>query len=302
MHRTIVHKAVARLTTTSLLNWLPDRYYLRLYYWSRIARRLDLKNPQTFNEKLQWLKLHNRRPEYTAMVDKYEVKQYVAQRIGEDYIIPTLGVWDRFEDIDFDNLPDQFVLKCTHDSGGLVIVRDKSELDRNAAKEKINRSLKKNYYYYGREWPYKNVKPRILAEQYMSDQGDKTDAGELTDYKFLCFHGSVGCIFTVSERFAESGLKMTFFDKAWNKLPFERLYPMSKEEIAPPQNLEKMIALAERLAKGHPFLRVDFYEVMGKIYFGELTFFPGSGVEPFDPESWDRTLGEWLDLSQAEES
>lgn len=293
---------VVRANEKGFFHWLPDKPCLCLLYWARMGSRLNLKNPRTFNEKLQWLKLYNRRPEYTTMVDKYEVKAYVASVIGEEYIIPTLGVWDRFEDIDFDALPDRFVLKCTHDSGGLVIVRDKSQLDRKAAKSKIERSLQNDYYLHGREWPYKNIKPRIIAEQYMSDGGDQTDIGDLTDYKCMCFHGNVENIFTMSERYSESGLKLTVFDKDWNRLSLGRNGSRSKEEIARPKNLEKMILLAEKLSQGIPFLRVDFYEVAGKLYFGELTFFPASGMKHFSPESWDLELGQLIDLRQLKET
>lgn len=292
MNTEVLRHYIERAGERGLFNWLPDRPYLCLLYWARIGKQLNLKNPQTFNEKLQWLKLYNRKPEFTTMVDKYEARKYVEDKIGGEYSIPALGVWDRFEDIDFDTLPNQFVLKCTHDSGGLVICRDKSRLDIAAAKEKINASLKKNYYLHGREWPYKNVKPRIMAEQYMSNTGNAADDSELTDYKFMCFNGAVDHVFTVTERYSGSGLKVTFFDKTWKKLPFERHYPASKAEIAKPRNLEEMIVLAEKLSEGIPFLRVDFYEVAGRIYFGELTFFPGGGMEEFRPESWDRKLGE----------
>ena len=289
---------VVRANERGLLKWLPDICCLHLIYWARLGKLLNLKKPQTFNEKLQWLKLYNRKPEYTVMVDKYEVKKYVADTIGEEYVIPTLGVWERFEDIDFDALPDRFVLKCTHDSGGLVIVPDKTKLDKIAAREIIQRSLKNNYFYFGREWPYRNVHPRIIAEQYMNNSGDRSDTEDLTDFKFMCFHGTVHNIFTVTERYSNSGLKVTFFDKEWNRLPFERHYPASKVDIVKPQNLEAMIMLAEKLSKEIPFLRVDFYEVAGKIYFGELTFFPGSGMEEFTPESWDLKLGELIDLQR----
>lgn len=295
MGRTVFHRLVAKLAAIGAFNRMPDEQYLCLQYWAILDRRLNLKNPQTFNEKLQWLKLHNRRPEYTMMVDKYEVKNYIAERIGREYIIPTLGVWDRFEDIDFDMLPEQFVLKCTHDSGGLVIVHDKSKLDKTAARKTIERSLKKNYYLYGREWPYQNVKPRIIAEQYMSDSDDSE---ELTDYKCMCFHGRAEYVFAITERYSASGRKIIIYDREWKKQPFGRDKKVCVEDVERPCNLDKMIQLAEQLAEDVPFLRVDFYEVAGKLYFGELTFFPGSGMEAFHPEGWDRKLGEMIDLQR----
>lgn len=271
---------------------IPDKTYLQLLYSIRINKKLNLNAPQTFNEKLQWLKLYNRNPEYTKMVDKYEAKKYVANIIGEEYIIPTLGVYDKFEDINFATLPNQFVIKCTHNSGGLIICKDKTKLNIKEARKKINKSLKRNYFYTGREWPYKNVKPRIIAEQYMEDK--KND--ELYDYKFMCFNGKVKCSFVCTDRYSEDGLKVTFFDLNWNKMPFERHYPNSNNVIEKPINYELMIKLAETLSKDIPFVRVDFYEINNKPYFGELTFYPGNGMEEFTPEKYDKILGDMLEL------
>ncbi len=423
-----------------------DETYLRFLYRLHIGKKLNLRNPRTFNEKIQWLKLYDRNPLYTSLVDKYEVKKYIAEKIGEKYVIPTLGVWDTFDDIDFNSLPNKFVLKCTHDSGGLIICRDKSKLDIASAREKIEHCLKRNYYWSGREWPYKNVQPRIIAEKYMEDQAtenlpvykilnfmgkpeiiqsiqdDKTlhetidyfdtewnhlnlkqnfpnsdtpltrpeklkemlnlarllckdfkfirtdfysinneiyfseftfysDSGlaaftpeswdeklgslikipeeieggycitigdcviwvhsrssevqnvevsskELIDYKLMCFNGKVKCSFTCTERFGEEGLKVIFFDREWNMMPFERHYPKSEASIAKPYNYEVMVTLAESLAKDMVFVRVDFYEINGRVYFGELTLYPGTGMEEFTPDSWDLELGNWLELPQ----
>ncbi len=275
-----------------LCNNVSDEEYLRQIYRFRMGKDLNLDNPKTFNEKLQWLKLHDRKPEYTTMVDKYEVKKYVADIIGEEYIIPTLGVWDNVGDIEFDKLPNQFVLKCTHDSGSIVICKDKSKLDFEEAKKKLKKGLDRNLFWYGREWPYKDVKPRIIAEPYMEDG----KAHELIDYKFMCFNGVVKCSFTCSERFTESGLKVTFFDKDWNVMPFERHYPASKNPPKKPINYDKMIQFSEKLSKGILFVRVDFYEINGQLFFGELTFYPGSGFEEFTPEEWDYKLGDFLKL------
>lgn len=277
---------------------LNDKKYLEIVYKGHFKRKLDLENPQTFNEKLQWLKLYDRNPKYTKMVDKYLVKEFVSSIIGEEYIIPTIGVWENFEDIDFNLLPNQFVLKCTHDSGGIVICKDLKNFNIKFAKKKIKKSLKRNYYYFGREWPYKDVKPRIIAEKYMGNcnpMGLNPYEG-INDYKLMCFNGKGKCSFVCSERFEKDGLKVTFFDRNWNIMPFERHYPKSKKIIEKPQNYELMIQLAEKLSVNIPFVRVDFYEVDGKVYFGELTFFPGSGFEEFTPESADYELGEWLHL------
>lgn len=271
---------------------LTDKKYLKIKYKLKFGRKLNIKHPKTFNEKLQWLKLYDRNPEYVKMVDKYEVKNYVANLIGEEYIIPTLGVWEKFEDIDFEKLPNKFVLKCTHDSGGLVICKDKKRFNIEKAKEKINNNLKVNYYYPGREWPYKNVIPRIIAEKYMEND----DGMELIDYKMMCFNGKCNVVFTCTERFDDSGLKVTFFDTNWKRLPFKRHYPTSNKKIEKPINFEKMVELSQKLAENIPFVRVDWYEINKKIYFGELTFYPGSGMEEFVPEIWDTKLGNMLKL------
>lgn len=291
----IIKKTFLGLARRGFLNWMNDEIYLKVKYWARLGRKLDLENPKSFNEKIQWLKLYDRKPEYVRMVDKYEAKNYVAEKIGAQYIIPTLGVWDTFEEIDFGSLPNQFVLKCTHDSGGLVICKDKEKLDIEAAKKTIEESLNFNYYYVGREWPYKNVKPRIIAEKFMSDSSGE----DISDYKLMCFKGKVKCSFVCSDRFSSSGLKVTFFDKNWNVLPFERHYPKSTVPIKKPDNYSMMINLAEQLSKNIPFVRVDFYEINGKIYFGELTFYPGSGFEEFTPLDWDYILGDWISINDS---
>lgn len=272
---------------------IPDSLFLKMKYFKTFHELLNLKNPKTFNEKLQWLKLYNRNPLYTTLVDKYEVKEYVSKLIGQEYIIPTLGVWNHFDDINFAELPQQFVLKCTHDSGSVVLCENKHNFDKKAAKDKLETSLRQNYYYGGREWPYKNVVPRIIAEEYIEALGGKS---ELLDYKFMCFNGKHKCTFTCTERFSGDGLKVTFFDQQWNMMEFERHYPKSKKNIAQPSQYNRMVELAETLSQNIPFARIDFYEVNDKIYFGEITLFPGSGFEEFTPKEWDFTLGSWIEL------
>lgn len=270
----------------------PDKAYLKLKYRLTMGKKLDLNPPESFNEKLQWLKLYNPNNEYRIITDKYLRRKYIAEKIGEEYLVPLLGVWDRAEDIDFDKLPDKFVLKCTHNSGlGMCICKDKSKLDIGKVRKELNRGLKEKYFYGGREWCYKNIKPRIIAEKYLTDESGT----ELKDYKFMCFGGRAECLFVCSERFG-GGLRVTFFDREWNRLPFERKYPASENEIDKPKNFEKMIELAECLSQNIPFTRVDFYNVDGKIYFGEMTFYPGSGFEEFTPEIWDYKLGDLIDL------
>lgn len=274
-------------------HWMNDELYLKIAYRIKMGKKLHLNPPVTFNEKLQWLKLHDRRPEYTTMVDKYEAKKWVAERIGEEYIIPTLGVWNHFDEIDFDKLPNQFVLKCTHDSGGLVICRDKEKLDKKAARKKLENCLKHNFFWGQREWPYKNVKPRIIAEKYMEDSA----TSELKDYKFYSFRGVIKAMFIATGR-QKGQTKADYFDMEFKPLPFTWGYPHAKVLPKKPQNFDEMVKIAEILTKDIPQARVDFYEVNGKTYFGEITFFDGSGMERFHPESWDKTFGEWLKLPE----
>lgn len=281
----------ASLAALEHLTFLDDATYLKMRYALKMGKRLDLDDPKTFNEKLQWLKLHDRNPLYTTLVDKAAVKPWVAERIGWEHVVPTLGVWDSFDKIDFDELPERFVLKCTHDSGGLAICRDRATFDMDAARKKIEKSLRRNYYFHGREWPYKDVCPRVLAEEYL----DSPATSEITDYKLMCFNGRARCAFTCTGR-AGGDLRVDFFDLDWNRLPFTRHYSASDVPPEAPLRLHEMVGISERLAKGMPFVRVDFYEVAGETYFGELTFYPGNGMEEFDPEQWDEELGSWVTL------
>ena len=223
-------------------DFIPDKSYLRFKYWLNMDKKLDLKNPKTFNEKLQWLKLYNRKPEYTMMVDKYAVREYIKEKLGEEYLIPLLGVWDSPDNIDFDKLPSQFVLKCNHNSGlGMCICKDKSKLDINKVKKDLKKGLKEDYYLTSREWPYKDVPRKIVAEKYMEEKPNT----ELNDYKLMCFNGKVRCSFVCSERFSDDGLKVTFFDRDWNVMPFERHYPKSANAIEKPKTYEKLVEFAE---------------------------------------------------------
>lgn len=272
--------------------YVTDNLYIRCLFREQLGYWPNLNNPKSFNEKLQWLKLYDRKPIYTTMVDKYAVKKYVADRIGEEYIIPTLGVWDKFDDIDFDVLPDQFVLKCTHDSGGLVICKDKSKLDIDQARKKIEKSISNDYYLQGREWPYKNVKRRIIAEAYMED----SQVNELRDYKFFCFGGQAKCFKIDYDRAIEH--HANYFDNNGELLYVGESIcpPLFDRRLEKSKNINTMQMLAERLSSGMPFLRADFYDVNGNVYFGELTFFPASGFGKFDPEDFDLELGKWLAL------
>lgn len=275
------------------LNILNDTIYLKILYYLKIGKKLNLNNPKSFNEKIQWLKLNDHNPDYTIMVDKYAVREYISKKIGSKYLIPLIGSYDNFNQIDINKLPDKFVIKCNHDSGGVFICDDKEKFDFKEAKKKIEYKLKRNYFYSGREWPYKNVIPKIVVEEYIGK--------DIIDYKVMCFNGKPEIIFTCSERHSE-GLKVTFFDLDWNRLPFSRHYPSSTKSIAKPQNLMTMIELSKKLAKDIPFVRVDWYEENGNLYFGELTFYPGSGLEEFNPDEWDNKLGDLIDLSVVKEN
>lgn len=273
---------------------IGDENYLRILFKRGVGYKLNLKNPRTYNEKLQWLKLYYRRPELTRMVDKYEAKIWAAERIGEEHIIPTLGVWNSFEEIDFDKLPNRFVLKTTHDSGSVVICKDKAKLDKQAAARILNRSLKHEYWLALKEYPYKDVPKRIIAEQYMEDE-----SGELRDYKIFCFGGKVKALFIATERFKEGEeTKFDFFDENFKHLPFVNGHPNATCDIKKPEGFEEMKKLAEKLSAGLPHARVDFYSINGKIYFGEMTFFHWSGLVPFKPVEWDYKFGEWIELPE----
>lgn len=282
------------LGSKGLLNWMPDEAYVKLQFRLAMGYPLDLKNPKTFNEKLQWLKLHDRNPLYTTLVDKYAVRQYIGETLGEEYLIPLVGgPWKNAEEIDFDALPEQFVLKCNHDSGGVIVCKDKSMLDIDAARKKLNERLKKNYYYANREWPYKNVKPCILAEKYMADE-----KGELEDYKFFCFHGEPKLLYVCTERNTEKGLHTTYFDLNWEKLPIRRDFPISDEEIKKPACFDEMIEVAKKLAAVSPYVRIDLYDIQGKPRFGEFTLYPDSGMRFIDPPEWNERMGSWIVLPE----
>ena len=274
---------------------LPDKLCLKWRFRLQMGYKLDLDNPQTFSEKLQWLKLYNRKPEYTQMVDKFAAKEYVAKIIGEEYIIPTLGVWDKFDDIDFDKLPDQFVLKTTHGGGntGVVICKDKSTLDKDTAKRKLNRSLKSDIYRTLKEWPYKNVKKRIVAEQFIDSEGHL----DLPDYKFYCFDGEPKYCQVICDRNTKETID--FYDMEWNHMPFVGLNPVAKnglKSVMKPKHLSEMVNICQKLATGIPFSRIDLYLVNEKIYFGEITFFPASGLGEFTPKEWNFTIGSLIKL------
>jgi len=278
------------LASRGYLNFIPDSIYIKIAYRLILGKPLNLKNPQTFNEKLQWLKIYDKNPVYTMLADKYEVRKYIEKTIGENYLIPLLGVYDSFSEINFDKLPDKFVIKCTHDSGSIVICKDKSSFNIKEAKKRINNCLKRNYYNCWREWPYKNIKPRIICEQYMVDESGT----ELKDYKILCFNGEPKVVQVDSNRF--SGHIRNLYDTEWNFIPTSETYPAYQDAVKKPLNLQSVLDVARVLSKDYPHVRVDFYIKNEKIYFGELTFYYGSGFEAFTTEQYDYLLGSWIEI------
>lgn len=278
----------------NLGQWLPDRVYLKLRYRFKTGRYLNLDAPKGFNEKIQWLKLYDRNPAYTKMVDKYLVKDYVAEILGEQYIIPTIGIWNDVQSIDFNNLPNQFVLKTTNGGGGngVVICKDKDRLDFYQAKNKLKKSLNQDIYNLLREWPYKNVEKRIIAEKYMEDEN-----GSLNDYKVLCFGGVAKLIEYHTNRFNERHAQ-DFYDRNWKKTGIsQNSNYTATDEIAPcPSCLSDMIDFSETLSRGIPLCRIDWYVVGNRLYFGEITFYDGSGFELFDDDYYEELLGSWIPL------
>jgi len=278
-----------------LLRIIPDFLYLKILYRYKMEHDLNLKLPRSYTEKLQWLKLNFRHDLLTSLVDKYEVREYVEKKIGKEYLIPLIGgPWDCYDYINYNSLPETFVLKTTHDSGGIVICKDKKNFDRLFAKKKLESSLKNNFYWRYREWPYKNVKPRIIAEKYMVDESGY----ELKDYKFFVFSGKVKALFIATDRTAKTDTCFDFYDRDFTHLPIVNGHPNTKKEIKKPKRFEDMIQIAEKLGEDFPHVRIDLYNIDGSIYFGEFTFFHYSGLTPFEPEEWDYKFGEWLKLEE----
>ena len=300
---TFIKKVILRLHLFGWFKFLPDALDIKLLYLVHIGKIPNLKAPETFNEKLNWLKLHHRKPIYTTLVDKYALKEWVSNKVGKQYVIPTLGVWNKFEEIDFDKLPNQFVLKCTHDSAGLVICKDKSKLDIKQIQKKINNCLKRNFFYIAREWPYKNVKPRIIAEKYMEDSGPEENSSStseqitdltLTDYKFFCFNGKPRVMYISKDHANEPFTD--YFDMDFNHLNIQTKDPNAKIPPKCPSKFKDMMNLATTLSENIPFVRVDFYCIKGKIYIGEMTFYPNGGFCQAKPIEWESKMGKWIKL------
>jgi hypothetical protein len=281
---------ILALNQYGIYNWMPDKMFLKMMYKLSTGRKLNIEEPRTFNEKLNWLKLNDRKPEYVQQVDKFGVRKYIADTVGEEYLIPLMGVYDSFEEIDFNVLPDQFVLKCTHDSKSLLICEDKANFDYESAKKKLTRSLKRNLFWHGREWSYKDVKPRIICEEFISENGKAPD-----DYKVMCFNGKAKLIQVHLDRFSGNHV-VDFYDIKWENTGITLYLPNSKTAIPKPSIFEQMISLSEILAKDKYYVRIDWYIVGNKLYFGEITFFDGSGFMSFDKFDDDVMVGGWIKL------
>lgn len=278
------------------LSFLPDELYVKLFYFSVSGKWMDLKNPKGFNEKQNWLKIHDRHPEYTELVDKYTVRSHIEKVLGKGHLFPLLGKWKSFDEIDFNKLPDSFVLKCNHDSGSTTIVKDKhslTETDLERIKKKFDTRIKKDFFYAGREYPCKNIKNRyIIAEQLMEDIDNPGKSIE--DYKFFCFDGVPKMMFIATDRATDC--RFDFFDMDFNHLDINNLHPNADRPIQKPELFEEMKTIAAKLSEGIKFVRIDLYQLNGTIYFGEYTFFHGGGFAPFYPEKWERRLGSWIKI------
>lgn len=285
-------KIILYLMNKGFFNFLNDKKYIELEYKLKMNKKLNLENPITFNEKIQWLKLYDRKDKYVTMVDKYEAKKYVSNIIGNEYIIPTLGIYNSFDEIDFEKLPNEFVIKPTHTSGNVYICKNKKDINYKELKKIVKKWLKRKYYYLHREWPYKDIKPRIIIEKYMSDNKGQ----ELMDYKLFCFNTIPKLTLVCSERFSSDNMCETFFDENWNIFNFTEGNHRIDKSIKKPENYEQMKEIAKKLSENTSFSRIDFYEIKGKIYFGEITFYPNSGFEKFEPEKYDKIFGDWIKL------
>lgn len=287
-YRKIIKNRELRLKLINLLRFIPDAPYLKMVYRIKTGKKLNLKNPQTYCDKLNWLKLHDIRPEYTRMADKVAVRGYLKEVLGEDICIPVLGVWEHYDDIDFDALPEKFVLKCSHDSGSTKVIKDKSTMNHEELRTFFGGRLKLNPFVLGREYPYRDIKPKIIAETYMVPEGEN----DINDYKFLCFGGIPKVVFIVTDR--HSDCRLDYFDMDFHHLPIAAVYPNSDKSIPKPRLFEEMKIMAQKLSQGMRFVRIDLYEIDGKVYFGEFTHFDGGGFWPKEPEEWEYKLGELI--------
>ncbi len=285
-----------RYGVMSFLSFLPDKMYLRLFYFSTTGKLINFKNPRGFNEKLQWLKVYDRHLEYSELVDKLAVRSHIKEKLGEKYLFTLIGYYKTFDEIDFSKLPDSFVMKCNHDSGSTKVIKDKDALtqnDINNLREHFTRRLKRDFFYAGREYPYKGIKPCIMIEKMMVNKDNPEKSIE--DFKFFCFDGEPKIMFVATDR--EADCKFDFYDMDFNHLDIYNIHPNSDKSIEKPDKFEEMKEIAAKLSKGIKHVRIDLYELDGQIYFGEYTFFHGGGFQLFHPEKWEKQLGDWIKLN-----
>ncbi|MGN0354886.1 MAG: ATP-grasp fold amidoligase family protein [Muricoprocola sp.] len=293
------YRVFASLSSKGKLLWMDEKVAVPLIYHGKVGEKLDLHNPVTFNEKLQWLKVYDHNPLYTKLVDKHEVRKYVEQWLGKEYLIPEIGIWESPEEIDFSILPSQFVIKCTHDSGSTIVCRNKDNLNKEDVIAQLNQRMRKSHYWIGREWPYKNVKPRIIAEKFMGVEQES----RLTDYKFYCFNGEPKFLYISIGLENHETAQISFFDLNGKLMPFARAdFRRLEIELEMPSKFKEMIEIARKCAKqvASDFLRVDLYQINGQIYFSEFTFTPCSGYMEFVPKEYDRIIGDMLKLNKKE--
>lgn len=280
-----------RLKLINCLRFIPAKPYLKMVYRIKTGKKLNLNNPVTFCDKQNWLKLNEIHPEYTKLVDKVAVREHIKNVLGEEYLFPIYGMWEHFNEIDFDSLPEKFVLKCNHDSGSVKVITDKSAINKQELNSFFESRLKMNPYVFGREYPYKKVKPCIIAEKYMTP----ADEDDIRDYKFFCFNGKPEIMFVATDR--STDVKFDFFDMDFNHLDITNIHEQSGLDIPKPEKFEEMKEIAAKLSQNIKFVRIDLYEIKGQIYFGEFTFFHGGGFWPMNPEKWEKNLGEWIEIS-----
>lgn len=296
MKRSYFQRLISKMISKGIFNFLSDKTFFKLAFWARLNQKLDLDNPTSLNEKIQWLKLHDRKELYAKIVDKYAVREFIKETLGEEYLVPLVGgPWNSFDEIDFNLLPNSFVLKTTHDSGGVVVVPDKSKMDKVESKKKIMKSMKNNYFYPNREWPYKNITPQIIAEEYLVD----SSGSELKDYKIICFNGKPENVMVCTGRILNQ-VKFYFFDWNWKFLPLnygDELLP-SDFSIPKPQKLDEMRSIATKLSAGYDLIRIDLYEANNQIYFGEMTLYPDSGFDRDITKNTDLMFGKKLHLTR----
>ena len=287
-----LYRIITGLGSRNLLNWISDKTYINILFFIQFGKKVNFKNPKTFNEKLQWIKIYDRDKKYVDYVDKYEVRKYVEEKLGKEVLIPLLWVGNQANDIPFDKLPEKFIIKCNHGSHTNIICNDKNNFQYNEAILKLNKWMKKSWYWYGREWPYKEVKKKIIVEKLMED----TNTGDLKDYKFFCFNGKVELFKIDFDRFEKH--KANYYDRNCKLLNFIEMDcpPDFSKKLDIPKNIEKMINMAEKLSADIPFVRVDFYNINNKVYFGEMTFFPAAGFGILEPKSWDNKMGKMIKL------